>query len=188
MIIFVMIDPKVLDVMKKVKREDFLPDEYKKYAKADEPIPIGYGQTNSQPTTVAIMTTALDVKPHHKVLEVGTGSGWQAAILSKLARKVITIERIPELYRRAKNKLKNYKNVKVVLGNGYYGYKEEAPYDRIIVTAAARTIPKPLVEQLKDNGKMVIPVGTGVQRLLVVNKKGVIKDLGLFRFVPLHES
>lgn len=171
-----------------VPREKFVPEEMKKYAYINEPLPIMKGQTISQPLTVVVMTEALDVKEEQKILEIGTGSGYQAAILSRLVGKngkVITIERIPELVEFAKKNLKEYKNVVVVSGNGSVGYDEEAPYDRIIVTAEAPDIPKKLLEQLKHGGKMVIPVRDKMW-VITKTKNGFKKEfLGYFSFVPL---
>ncbi len=186
-------DEEILKAFEKVKREDFVLPELKEYAYLDEPLPIGKGQTISQPTTVAIMTQALEPKKGQKILEVGSGSGYQAAILAEVVGphgKVITIDRIKELYEYARGKLKKYKNVKVVFGDGSKGYRKSAPFDRIIVTAAAEDIPKPLFRQLKDGGLMVIPVGktSFSQRMLKVKKVGgkiEQEDLGPFVFVPL---
>ncbi|MEB3756681.1 MAG: protein-L-isoaspartate(D-aspartate) O-methyltransferase, partial [Desulfurococcales archaeon] len=163
--------------MLKVPRELFVPEHQKHLAYIDEPLPIGYGQTISAPSMVAIMTSHLKVRPRHKVLEIGTGSGYQAALLAEIVGDeghVYTVERIPELAEIAKKNLEKagYNNrVTVIVSDGTLGYKEKAPYDRIIVTAASPDIPKPLVEQLKPNGILVIPVGDRyLQRLLIVEK------------------
>ncbi|RMF07169.1 protein-L-isoaspartate(D-aspartate) O-methyltransferase [Candidatus Woesearchaeota archaeon] len=185
------ISQKVIDAFMEVPREHFVPPELKDEAYADYPLPIGEGQTISQPTTVAMMLDWLNVRPNDKVLEIGTGSGYNAALLSKLARKAITVERIPALAEQAKKKLEelNIKNVTVVAGDGTQGFPEEAPYDRIIVTAAAEEgVPQALEEQLADNGIIVVPVGYGTQRMLVGKKKNgriSYSDKGAFVFVPL---
>ncbi len=184
-------DNKILRAFKSVDRRKFVPSYLRLYAYDDKPLPIGEGQTISQPTTVAIMVQALEPKPGDKILEVGAGSGYVAAILSKCVGKmgkVITIEYLKSIYKMAKNNLKKYSNVEVVLGDGSKGYEKEAPYDRIIVSAASPTIPKPLLSQLRDGGTMVIPVGEFIQEMYKITKKdGKIKKEGLgeFRFVEL---
>jgi protein-L-isoaspartate(D-aspartate) O-methyltransferase len=175
-------------------RELFVPEDERRYAYVDEPLPIGEGQTISQPTTVVAMTEALDVKVGQKILEIGAGSGWQAALLAEMAGAkgfVWTIERLESLCGLAKANLRRagIKNVKVVLGDGSLGLAANSPYDRIMVTAACPDIPTPLLEQLKVGGKMVLPVGNAdVQEMLLVEKasRGASKkSLGGFRFVPL---
>ena len=186
-------DPRVLDIMKAVPRHEFVPDAYRKSAYEDGPLPIGYGQTISQPFIVAFMTEHLQVEPTHKVLEIGTGSGYQAAVLGRLADHVYTIEIVTELARDSKSRLKamGYNNVTVLAGDGYKGWPEEAPFDRIIVTAAPEEIPQKLVDQLKTGGRMVVPVGKqfGIQYIWVITKQNdgtVIKDKVLpVRFVPM---
>ena len=184
---------KLEKVLREVDREDFIPVKNKAFAYDDAPVPIGHGQTISQPSTVVMMTEALDVKKGQKILEIGSGSGWQAAILSKLVGdtgQIFTIERIPELVKMARKNLKNYKNVKVKKSDGSEGLKKEAPFHRIIVTAAAPQMILKLKEQLKINGKLIIPVGNRyVQEMLVIKK---IKEdqfeeekIGTFAFVPL---
>ncbi len=176
-----------------VDRKNFIPKNLESYAYIDEPLPIGYGQTISAPSIVAMMTEALDPKEGQKILEIGAGSGYQAAILSKIVGekgKVIAVERIPELANFAKSNLKEYKNVKVIVGDGTEGYEEESPYDRIIVTACAPEIPKPLIEQLKEGGIMVIPIGGNVmfQKLykVIKTKEDLKKEfLEYVAFVPL---
>lgn len=187
------IDKKVIDAFIKIPREEFVLN--KKEAYEDRPLPILAGQTISQPTTIMIMTQALDVKKGMKVLEVGCGSGYQAAILSKLVGskgKIISVEIIEELVKFARCNLKKVgiKNVEIIHGDGSLGYEKEAPYDRIIVTAGASEIPKPLIKQLKVNGVLVIPVGPSYcQNMMVVKKKAknkiVIKNIGDFVFVDL---
>ncbi len=184
----------VLDAFKKIKRELFVPDEYREQAYVDEPLLIPAGQTISQPTTVVLMLDALEVKPGQKVLEIGAGSGYNAALLSVLVGekgKVITTEIVPELVKFAKANLKKagVKHVVVVHSDGSMGYAKEAPYDRIICTAAAPKIPDVLVKQLKEGGILLIPVGpTYAQRLVKARKvKGRLEteDLGDYVFVPL---
>ena len=155
-------DARVLDAMRKVPRERFVPPELAGRAYADSPLAIGEGQTISQPYIVGYMTEVLGVAPGHKVLEIGTGSGYQAAILGELAREVYTIEIVPSLARRAAETLSSlqYTNVHVRDGDGYAGWPEHAPFDRIIVTAAPETLPKPLLEQLAPGGRLVSPVGS----------------------------
>lgn len=187
------LDPKVMDAMRKVPRHEFIPRQERDKAYENRPLPIGHGQTISQPYIVAIMTDLLEPKRQHKVLEVGTGSGYQAAILAELVAEVFTIEIIEPLGNGAKERLKqlNYKNAHVRVGDGYYGWKEHGPFDGIVVTAAASHIPPPLIQQLKPGGRMVIPVGSRfmVQQLVVVEKdaKGKLTTRQILpvRFVPL---
>ncbi len=164
----------VLEAMRRVLRHEFVPDRYKSQSYVDMPLPIGYDQTISQPYIVAYMTELLDPKKEHKVLEVGTGSGYQAAVLAELVKHVYTIEIIKELGESAEERLKRleYKNVTVKIGDGYFGWEEHAPYDAIIVTAAPDHIPPLLLHQLKPGGKLVIPVGGRfrVQNLTLVQK------------------
>ncbi len=185
---------KVYKAMLKVPRHLFVPEKYKIEAYVDTPLPIGFGQTISAPHMVAIMCELLDLKEGDKVLEVGTGCGYHAAVVAELVGKkgkVITIEVIPELAEMARANLKalGYDNVKVIVGDGSKGYEPEAPYDKIYVTAAAPEIPEPLIKQLKPGGRMVIPVGDTVQWLYVVekDKDGNVKkwNWGSVRFVPL---
>ncbi|MBN2053195.1 protein-L-isoaspartate(D-aspartate) O-methyltransferase [Candidatus Woesearchaeota archaeon] len=166
-------DKNVLKAMREVHRELFVPAKMHGSAYEDRPLPIGYGQTISQPYIAALMTELLELKGNEKVLEIGAGSGYQAAILSKLAKKVITIERIEELAERTKKLLKKlkYNNVLVIHGNGTKGYSKEAPYDAIIVTAAADKIPYALIEQLADNGVLVAPIGPSYQQELIRIRK-----------------
>ena len=178
----------VINAFKKVPRENFVTDEYKKHAYVNEPLPIGQGQTISQPLTVAVMTELLEAKKGHKILEVGTGSGYQAAILSEivgLRGKIITTEIIPELFEFAKENLAGYKNVNVFNIDGSLGFDKDAPYDRIIVTASAPSVPKPLIEQLKEGGRLVIPVE---DRMMLIEKNKKIKEtfVGYYAFVPLR--
>ncbi len=175
---------KVKKALLNVPREEFVPEPYREFAYDDHPLPIGYGQTISAIHMVAIMTEALDPVPGDKVLEIGTGSGYQAAVLAEIVAKmdpskrghVYTIERIPELAEFARRNLERTgysEYVTVIVGDGTLGYPEEAPYDRILITAAAPDIPKPLIKQLKEGGRIVAPVGDlYVQRLVIADKVG----------------
>jgi protein-L-isoaspartate(D-aspartate) O-methyltransferase len=184
---------RVLEAMGTVPRHEFVAEEYRNRAYGDFPLPTSSGQTISQPYIVALMTELIDPRPEQRVLEVGTGSGYQAAILSGLVREVYTIELLPELAGTARERLARlgFKNVHVREGDGYQGWVEHAPFDAILVTAGAAQIPKPLVEQLKPGGRMVIPVdNAGGDQTLQVLEKGVdgrvnVRDLIPVRFVPL---
>lgn len=188
-------DERVLSAFLKIPREEFVEDELKEEAYADYPLPIGDGQTISQPFVVALMTEALDVGVGDKILEVGTGSGYQAAIISLLCQEVLTIERIEGLAKVAKERFQRLSlpNITVKIGDGSLGWKEEAPFDGIIVTAAAASVPLSLKEQLAIGGRLVIPVNTksglGQQDLLILTKKknGSFsrENLGGVAFVPL---
>lgn len=189
-------DIKVLSSMESVLRHEFVPDIHKRNAYNDGPLPIGYGQTISQPYIVALMTELLNVDQNSVVLEVGTGSGYQAAVLSKIVKAVYSVEIVKPLHERSKKTLKRlgFKNVKTVNKDGYFGWKEYAPFDAIIVTCASDFIPPPLIKQLKKGGRMCIPVGPPfkVQHLLLVTKgkKGEIytKVIASVRFVPLTRN
>ncbi len=184
-------DPDVLRVMGEIRREEFVPQAYQSQAYADGPLPIGVGQTISQPYIVALMTQELQLNPDCEVLEIGTGSGYQTAVLSKLAKKVYTIERFAELSESAQTVLGrlDIKNVELYIGDGSCGWPEKKCFDRIIITAAVPKIPEPLVEQLADGGLMVGPVGlSGVQELVVCEKKAeriVEREICDVRFVKL---
>lgn len=162
----------VLKAMARVPRHLFVPPEARPYAYEDRPLPIGQGQTISQPYIVAYMTEALQLLPGHTVLEIGTGSGYQAAVLAELVRQVYTIEIVPSLADRARRTLAEtgYRNVEVRTGNGYLGWPERAPFSRIVVTAAPPSIPQALVDQLATGGLMVLPVGTAFQEIVIVSK------------------
>lgn len=181
----------VLKSMKTVKRHLFVPDNAIADAYTDRPLPIGYGQTISQPYIVGYMTEVINPKPEYKVLEIGTGSGYQAAVLAEIVKEVYTIEIIPELGHAAAARLEKlgYANVHVNVSDGYFGWPEHGPYDAIIVTAAAEFVPPPLLEQLKEGGKIVIPIGSPFmnQMLMSIDKKGekmTTKSLMPVVFVP----
>lgn len=185
-------DPAVLDAMARVPRHLFVPPEVRDRAYDDEPLPIGHDQTISQPFIVAYMTEALQLAPGHTVLEIGTGSGYQAAVLAELVRYVYTIEIVPDLADRARRTLAaaGYRNVEVRTGNGYLGWPEHAPFPRIMVTAAPAEIPQALVDQLAVDGVMVLPVGTATsfQEIVIVSKSaaGVTQKRTIpVRFVPM---
>lgn len=184
-------DKNTLNAMKTVERHLFVPAINRNRAYEDRPLTIGYGQTISQPYIVAYMTELLNVGPGDTVLEIGTGSGYQAAVLAEFVDRVYTIEIVEELGLSAKERLKTlkYNNIKVKMADGYYGWDEYAPFDGIIVTAASAYIPPPLIDQLKDGGKMIIPVGSpfSVQTLMMITKKGeeiTTTSLLPVRFVP----
>ena len=187
------ISQRVLEVMGEVPRHEFVPEHLRDSAYDDRPLPIGFGQTISQPYIVALMTDLLVVEPGDVVLEVGTGSGYQAAVLASLDARVFTIEIVPQLAAAANDRLRKlgYDKVRVKAGDGYYGWQEEAPFDGIVVTAAASHIPPPLIGQLRAGGRMVIPVGGPffVQQLMLVEKRadGTVQSRQLLpvRFVPL---
>lgn len=187
------LDEKVLQMMATVPRHDFVPQKNEQYAYENRPLPIGYGQTISQPFIVAIMTDLLELTPESRVLELGTGSGYQAAILSGLVKEVFSIEIVEPLGLAAKERLARlgYDNVSVKIGDGYYGWEEHAPFDAIIVTASGNHIPPPLTKQLKVGGHMIIPVGSMFmsQQLLLVTKKDndklVTRQIIPVSFVPV---
>jgi protein-L-isoaspartate(D-aspartate) O-methyltransferase len=187
-------EKRVEEAVRNVPRHLFIPKEYEKYAYSDEPLPIGEGQTISQPSVVVRMTEWLDPKKGDKILEIGAGSGWQAGILGYLVGpkgKVYTIERVRELVKSARKNLKKagIKNVEVLEGDGTKGLPEKAPFDKVMITAATPKIPDPLVEQLKEGGRIIAPVGRFSQVMILAEKKKgkleVIKREGWYRFVPL---
>ncbi len=185
--------PIVMEAMQRVPRHEFVPEGQKPYAYENRPLPIGYGQTISQPYIVAVMTDLADATDGKSILEVGTGSGYQAAILAACGARVYTIEIIPELAQQARDRLGRlgYDTVEVRAGDGYYGWPEQAPFDAILVTAASTQIPPPLIKQLKPTGKMIIPIGSAfmTQQLMLVEKTqdGRVRTRQLLpvAFVPL---
>ncbi|WFU44645.1 protein-L-isoaspartate(D-aspartate) O-methyltransferase [Bradyrhizobium sp. CB82] len=186
-------DERVMTAMGKVPRHEFVPLELQPYAYENIPLPIGFGKTISQPFIVALMTDLLDIKPDDSVLEIGTGLGYQAAVIAQLARKVYSVEIIEELGQAAKQRLRQQRcsNVELKSANGYYGWSEHAPFDKVIVTAAPDLIPPPLIYQLKAGGKMVIPAGLpNVQRLILVEKRAngriTTKEILTVRFSQLE--
>jgi protein-L-isoaspartate(D-aspartate) O-methyltransferase len=183
-------DKRVLVAMRKVPRHLYVPREMEPYAYADQPLPIGYGQTISQPYIVAFMTEALELKPQDRVLEIGTGSGYQAAVLAELVREVFSIEIVEPLGKESAARLKRlgYSNIQVRIGDGYRGWPQAAPFDAIIVTAAPDHVPPALVDQLREGGRMVLPVGRLFQDLIRIRRtaKGIKQETLLpVRFVPM---
>jgi protein-L-isoaspartate(D-aspartate) O-methyltransferase len=184
---------RVLEAMRKVPRHLFIPEPLRDRAYADSPVPIGLGQTISQPYIVAFMTQALEVEPGHRVLEIGTGSGYQAAVLAEITADVYSIEVLPELAERARSTLTalGYSHLRLRTGNGYLGWPEHAPFDRIIVTAAPPDVPPALVQQLKIGGLMAIPVGTTDQHLRILRRTATgletLQTLPV-RFVPMVDE
>jgi protein-L-isoaspartate(D-aspartate) O-methyltransferase len=187
------LDTRVLDAMTRVPRHEFVPPHLVDKAYQNRPLSIGHGQTISQPYIVAIMTDLLDIEPDQRILEVGTGSGYQAAVLAEIGARVWSIEIIPELGQQAQARLQHlgYDKIEVRLGDGYYGWPEHAAFDAIIVTAAAGHIPPPLLQQLKPGGKMIIPVGSpfSTQQLILItrgeNDEFITRQVLPVRFVPL---
>ncbi|MET4800309.1 protein-L-isoaspartate(D-aspartate) O-methyltransferase [Bradyrhizobium sp. LB11.1] len=187
------LDDRVMRAMGKVPRHEFVPIELQPYAYANIPLPIGFEKTISQPFIVALMTDLLDIKPQDSVLEIGTGLGYQAAILAHLARKVYSIEIIEELGQEAKQRLRQQRcsNVELRIADGYHGWSEHAPFDKVIVTAAPDLIPPPLIHQLKTGGKMVIPAGLpDAQKLILAEKRAngrmTTKEILSVRFSQLE--
>ena len=187
------LDPPVLKVLRKVPRHHFVPQDLWSHAYENRPLPIGFNQTISQPYIVAIMTDLIKIKPTDRVLEIGTGSGYQAAILAELAKEVYSIEIIPALGQQAKARLAslNYNNVEVRIADGYYGWEEKTAFDAIIVTAVASHVPPPLIKQLKPNGHLIMPLGSRfmTQQLVVITKSNdgnlSTRQILPVRFVPL---
>ena len=188
------IDSGVLNAISKIPRHLFMDSGFIDHAYQDKAFPIGSGQTISQPFTVAFQTQLLEIKKGNKILEIGTGSGYQAAVLCEMGAKVYTIERIKELYRKTSSFLPsiNYYPKKMIYGDGYEGLEEEAPFDSIIVTAGASKIPEKLLLQLKVGGRMVVPIGENVQKMVLYIKKSEtnfeIKNFGDFQFVPMLKN
>jgi len=183
-------DKRIFEAFKIFNREFFIPADVKSFSYENSPLPIGYSQTISQPFIVAYMTEKLNINKNDRVLEIGTGSGFQAAILSYLAKEVYTVERIKELYEKARDRFKELKirNVKIKLGDGKEGWKKYSPFDKIMVTAAGKEMPYSLLEQLKDGGVAIAPLGEYVQHLYIFKKEGneikKIRDIAV-SFVPL---
>jgi len=184
-------NPAVLKAMRQVERHLFVPGSLRRSAYEDHPLPIGHGQTISQPYIVAAMTEMLDPKPEDRALEIGTGSGYQAAVLAQLVKHVYTIEVVEPLGKQAQARLAElgYRNVTVRIGDGYEGWPEQAPFDKILLTAAPPDVPQKLIDQLKPGGRLVAPVGTGWQELVVIDKdaKGRVRRRTEFpvMFVPM---
>jgi protein-L-isoaspartate(D-aspartate) O-methyltransferase len=188
-------DPEVLRALRAVPRHLFVPAKVEQYAYIDRPLPIGYGQTISQPYIVALMTEIVRPAPHHRVLEIGSGSGYQAAVLAELVAHVFTVEIVPELAEWAGQRLDQvgYRNTSLRHGDGFYGWAEQAPFDAIVVTAATPHIPPPLLEQLQDGGRMIIPVGSPfrTQQLVLVEKEGeriTSRNILPVQFVPFTRT
>lgn len=181
---------RVVEVMGRIPRHEFVPLELQDYAYANAPLPVGYGKTISQPFIIALMTDLLDPQPGDIALEVGAGVGYQAAILSELVGQVYSIEIIEELARDTRNRLQRlaYRNIEVCIGNGYYGWSERAPFDKIIVTAAPDLIPPPLIAQLKPGGRMVIPAGIPNQQQLMLLEKSASGKLATREVLPVRFS
>ena len=186
-------DERVLTAMSKIPRHQFVSSSWRDLAYSDHPLPIGHNQTISQPYIVAYMSETAEIDPSDRVLEIGTGCGYQAAVLGELAKKVYSVEIIPQLADSARQILSelDYENIEVKTGDGYQGWAEHAPYDAIIVTAAPKHIPQALIDQLAINGKMVIPVGTWHQEIVVLTKTqdGIVEERTLaVRFVPMKRK
>jgi protein-L-isoaspartate(D-aspartate) O-methyltransferase len=186
-------DPRVLEVMRKIGRHLFVPEDLHDLAYSDRPLPIGYKQTISQPYIVAFMTQAISPGPDDRVLEIGTGSGYQAAVLAELVKEVYTIEIVEQLAQSTRSLLEHmgYKNIKVKHGDGYKGWKEYAPFDAIVIAAAPPNIPEELIGQLKTGGRMIVPVGEYYQELYLITKTKTGADkqsLLPVRFVPMVRS
>lgn len=181
---------RVMDAMANVPRHDFVPVELRPYAYANTPLPIGFDKTISQPFIVALMTDLLDLRATDTVLEIGTGLGYQAAILAQLARKVYSVEIIEELAVQAKQRLRRqgYANIELKIGNGYFGWPEHAPFDKLIVTAAPELIPPPLLQQLKPDGRMVIPTGLAEAQQLILVSNDRDSRLAIKEIVPVRFS
>jgi protein-L-isoaspartate(D-aspartate) O-methyltransferase len=189
------LDERVMTAMGKVPRHEFVPIELRRYAYANVPLPIGFDKTISQPFIVALMSDLLDISADDAVLEIGTGLGYQAAILAQLARKVYSIEIIEELGRQARQRLhrQGFTNIELKIANGYQGWSEHAPFDKVIVTAAPDLIPPPLIHQLKAGGKMVVPTGLpDAQQLVLVEKHGngrvTVREILQVRFSQLEDT
>jgi protein-L-isoaspartate(D-aspartate) O-methyltransferase len=182
-------DERVLEAMRSVRRHEFIPEQYRAFAYDDSAVPIGLEQTISQPYVVAFMTEQLDLDPQHKLFELGTGSGYQAAVASLLVQEVYTVEILPGLARRAQSVLAKlgYENVNVRAGNGWAGWPEAAPFDRIMITAAAEELPQQLLDQLRAGGKLIMPLGAeGAVQNLVLVKKSITGELSIRELLPVR--
>ena len=182
--------PRVIEVMGRIPRHEFVPLELQAYSYVNSPLPVGYGRTISQPFIIALMTDLLEPKPSDTVLEVGAGVGYQAAILSELVKQVYSIDIVEELVLETRRRLERlgYRNVEVCVGNGYYGWSERAPFDKIVVTAAPDLIPPPLIAQLKPGGRMVIPAGIPDKQQLMVLEKSADGRLATREVLPVRFS
>jgi protein-L-isoaspartate(D-aspartate) O-methyltransferase len=180
----------VMAAMEAVPRHEFVPDELRLYAYANRPLPIGAGKTISQPYMVALMTDMINPGPEDIALEIGTGAGYQAAVLAQLVAQVYSVERIPELARDARARLRRlgYENVEVRTGNGYYGWAEQGPYDRIVVTAACDLVPPPLLGQLKTRGRMIVPTGVADRQMLTLVTKDAAGVISIRELLPVRFS
>jgi protein-L-isoaspartate(D-aspartate) O-methyltransferase len=180
----------VMAAMETVPRHEFVPDELRLYAYANRPLPIGAGKTISQPYMVALMTDMINPGPENVALEIGTGAGYQAAVLAQLVAQVYSVERIPELARDARARLRRlgYENVEVRAGNGYYGWAEQGPYDRIVVTAACDLVPPPLIAQLKARGRMIVPTGVADHQVLTLVTKDAAGVISIRELLPVRFS
>ena len=180
----------VMAAMDTVPRHEFVPDELRLYAYANRPLPIGAGKTISQPYMVALMTEMINPRSDDVALEVGTGAGYQAAVLAQLVAQVYSVERIPELARDARARLRRlgYENVEVRAGNGYYGWAEQGPYDKIVVTAACELVPPPLIAQLKARGRMIVPTGIADQQALTLVTKDAAGAISIRELLPVRFS
>jgi protein-L-isoaspartate(D-aspartate) O-methyltransferase len=184
------LSPRVLDALGKVPRHEFVPVELRPFAYADSPLPIGFGKSISQPFIVAVMTDLLDIRPADRVLEIGTGLGYQAAILAELTQHVFSMELIAELAEQARRRLarQGRANVRIMVGNGCHGWPEHAPFDKVIVTAAPELIPPTLIYQLKPGGRMVIPAGLPEDQQLIVVDKGLDGSISTREIFPVRFS
>ena len=184
------LEPRIMATMGSVPRHDFVPAELRPYAYADQPLPIGYGKTISQPFIVALMTDLLELREDDRVLEIGTGLGYQAAVLAQLARRIYSVEFIEELAQQATARLKEAgcKEVEIKVGNGYYGWPEHAPFDKIIVTTAPQLVPPPLLSQLKPGGRMVIPTGLPDQQQLMLVQKDAAGRIAMREILQVRFS
>jgi protein-L-isoaspartate(D-aspartate) O-methyltransferase len=182
------LDPRILETMGQVPRHEFVPPELVAYAYADQPLPIGYNKTTSQPFIVALMTDLLEVQRENRVLEIGTGLGYHAAVLAALGANVFTVEIIEELATQASRKLKalGYTDVSMKIGNGEYGWPEHAPFDRILVCAASELIPAPLLSQLKPGGRMVVPTGVAEAQVLTLVEKSEAGRIRVREIMPVR--